>query len=231
MTKFKLLLRDLRQNRDLSQDELARQLGISRQSIISLERGEYLPSLPLLVALIEFFECPLEQLVEGVRIQREEHYQNTKKGGEQSMQITRWDPFQAIDRMRDEMDEIVERAFGRVDWPRALGTAVGAMNIHETDAEYEIEVQVPSFKENEVELEVSDNTLTVSGEKKSEDKQMNKNLVRREWEHASFSRSIRFAHPIKEDKVEAKLSDGTLTITAPKVEPVKPKIRKIAVKK
>lgn len=231
-TELKLLLRDLRQAQDLSQDELARQLGISRQSIISLEQGAYLPSFPLLINMIHFFNCSLDELVEGApKLVQQVNNQNIEEGGEQEMQIARWDPFQAIDKMHDEMGDVVERTFGRVDWPRALGTTAGAMNIHEMDKEYEIQVQVPGYKENEINLEFSDDTLTISGEKKTEEKEEKKNTIRREWAHASFSRQVRFAQPIMDEKVEAKLSDGTLTITAPKVEPVKPKIKKIEVKK
>lgn len=228
--EFKLLVRDLRQSHQLSQDELAQALGISRQSIISLERGEYLPSFPLLLSLIEFFNCALDELVEGAP-QIQKVVQKNEEGGEQRMQVTRWDPFQAIDRMHDEMNDMVEKTFGRVDWPRALGATAGAMNIHETDSGYEIQMQVPGFKESEINLELSENTLTVSGEKKAEEKEEKKNLIRREWEHTSFSRSLKFAHPIKDENVEAKLADGTLTIHAPKVEPIKPKVKKIEVKK
>ena len=230
--ELRLLLRDLRQAQDLSQDELARQLGISRQSIISLEQGAYLPSFPLLINMMHFCNCSLEELVEGApKLIQQVSNQNIEEGGEQDMQIARWDPFQAIDKMHDEMGDVVERTFGRVDWPRALGTTAGAMNIHETDKEYEIQVQVPGYKENEINLEFSDDTLTISGEKKVEEKEEKKNTIRREWAHASFSRQVRFAQPIKDERVEAKLSDGTLTIIAPKVEPVKPKIKKIEVKK
>lgn len=230
--ELRLLLRDLRQAQDLSQDELARQLGISRQSIISLEQGAYLPSFPLLINMIHFFNCSLDELVEGApKLVQQVSDQNIEGGGEQEMQIARWDPFQAIDKMHDEMGDVVERTFGRVDWPRALGTTAGAMNIHETDKEYEIQVQVPGYREDEINLEFSDDTLTISGEKKTEEKEEKKNTIRREWAHASFSRQVRFAQPIMDEKVEAKLSEGTLTITAPKVEPVKPKIKKIEVKK
>jgi len=229
---FRLLIKELRQDQELSQDELARALGISRQSVISLERGEYLPSFPLLIELINFFSCPLDQLVEGLPVnQIRQQISNNEEGGEGTMQISKWDPYQAIDKMHDDMSDMVEKTFGRVDWPRTIGTTAGAMNIHETDKEYTLDLQVPGFKENEVSLELTDNTLTVSGEKHTDDKEEKKNFVRREWEHASFSRQVRFSQPIKEDKVEAKLTDGTLTITAPKVEPVKPKIKKIEVKK
>jgi len=230
--ELRLLLRDLRQAQDLSQDELARQLGISRQSIISLEQGAYLPSFPLLINMIHFFNCSLDQLVEGApKIIQGVEEVNINKGGKDTMEIRRWDPFQAIDKMHDEMGDVVERTIGRVDWPQALGTTAGAINIHESAKDYMIEVQVPGFKDSEINLELSENTLTVSGEKESDQKEVKKNFIRREWEQATFSRSVRFAQPIKEDQVEAKLADGTLTIVAPKVEPVKPKIKKIEVNK
>lgn len=234
--QIRLLLRELRQAHDLSQEELARALQLSRQSIISLERGEYLPSSPVLLALMEFFNCPIEQLVDGVNIRYvQSNDQNTlnetEKGGDQNMQLAPWSPFEAIDKMHDEMNTMLERNFGRGDWSRSLGSTAGAMNVHETDKEYEIELQAPGYTDADLSLEVSDNTLTVTGSKKAETKNDGKNLIRREWSHSEFSRSVRFAQPIKEDGVEAKLDNGTLTIIAPKVEPVKPKIKKIEVKK
>ena len=227
--QIRLLLRDLRTERDLSQEELAKALNVSRQSIISLEQGSYLPSAPLLVSLMEFFSCSIEDLIEGIHIQQKA--EQIEEGGEQNMQLAPWSPFQAIDQLHDDMNDMVEKTFGRVDWPRTLGTVAGAMNIHESDKEYEIEVQVPGYKEDEINIELTEDALTISGEHKVEQKSDKKNLIRREWEHSQFSRSIRFATPIKEKDVEAKLENGTLLIVAPKVEPVKPKTTKITVKK
>ncbi len=235
MTKIRLLLRELRQANELSQEEVARALNVSRQSIISLERGEYLPSTPVLLAMMDFFGCPVDQLFSGYefRIRQIEtgNNQETEEGGEQTMQLAPSNPFNQLDRLHEEMNDMVEKTFGRGDWSRSLGTVVGAMNIHETNNAYEIEFQVPGYTEEELNIEISENTLAVSGTKKAEEQKEGKNLVRREWAHSEFSRSIRFAAPIKEDKVEAKLEHGTLTITAPKVEPIKPKIKKISVKK
>ncbi len=225
MVEVKLLLRDLRQAKELSQDELAHNLGVSRQSIISLEQGEYLPSTKLLLDIITFFSCSVADLFSGIEF-------NISKEGDEDMQIMRYDPFQAVDKLHDEMSDMVEKNFGRVDWPRTLGTTAGAMNIHETDKEYHLEVQVPGFKEDEINVEISEDSLTISGSNKEERKEKDgRSIVRREWEQSEFSRSVRFAQPIDEKKVEAKLEDGTLTIVAPKTEPVKPKTTKIVVKK
>jgi len=233
MPRFRLLLRQLRTANQLSQEELARALNVSRQSIISLERGEYLPSAPVLIALMEFFRCNLPELIEGVKLPSSTAHNNERqKGGEPPMQLTPWSPFQAIDRMHQEMNDMVERTFSRGDWTGAMATTAGAMNIHETDKEYEIDVQVPGFSEDDLQLEMTEDTLTISGTKKQEQEQKEgKNVVRREWAHSEFSRSIRFASPIKDNEVEAKLENGTLKIVAPKVEPVRPKIKKIEVKK
>lgn len=234
MPRFRLLLRQLRTANQLSQEELARELNVSRQSIISLERGEYLPSAPVLIALMEFFRCNLPDLIEGINIQKLNLSENNKsgKGGEQTMQLTPWSPFSAIDRMHQEMNDMVERTFNRGDWSQSLGTGSGAMNIHETDKVYEIDVQVPGFAEEDLNIEMTEDMLTVSGAKRQgEEKKEGRNTVRREWASTEFSRSIRFVHPIDDSKVEAKIDNGMLRIVAPKVEPNKPKTTKIKVKK
>lgn len=214
----------------MSQEELAKSLGVSRQSIIALEQGEYLPSVPLLISLLDFFSCTLDDLMEGAPIKI--IGSNNQKGGEQMMQMTPWSPFQAIDRLQDEMSDLVDKTFGRADWSRALSSQMGAMNIHEDAKEYELHIQVPGFKEDEVNVELTEDTLTVSGSRQTSDKEKaGKQVVRREWEQAEFSRTIRFNQPIKADASEAKLENGTLVVVVPKVEPVKPKTTKITVKK
>ena len=60
-------LKDLRQQNKLSQEELADKLGISRQSIIALEHGKYMPSLPLAVSLCNFFDSAFEEMFDFER--------------------------------------------------------------------------------------------------------------------------------------------------------------------
>ena len=59
------LVRSLRQTRGLSQAELARALGVSRQTINSIEQGRYVPSLPLALALGRFFDTQVEVMFDG----------------------------------------------------------------------------------------------------------------------------------------------------------------------
>ena len=55
-------VRALRTHRGLSQGELATAMGVSRQTINSIETGKYLPSLPLAIGLARFFETPVEEI-------------------------------------------------------------------------------------------------------------------------------------------------------------------------
>jgi putative transcriptional regulator len=60
--KIQNRVRELRSAREWTQEHLAEAVGVSRQSIISIERGRYIPSLPLALLLARAFECPVEQI-------------------------------------------------------------------------------------------------------------------------------------------------------------------------
>jgi putative transcriptional regulator len=60
--KIQNRVKELRAARDWTQEHLAEAVGVSRQSIISIERGRYVPSLPLALMLARVFECPVEQI-------------------------------------------------------------------------------------------------------------------------------------------------------------------------
>lgn len=55
-------VRAFRTRTGITQEELARAVGVSRQSIISIEKGQYVPSLPLALSLSAFFDCPTDDL-------------------------------------------------------------------------------------------------------------------------------------------------------------------------
>jgi putative transcriptional regulator len=57
-------IKDSRKRIGLTQEELADAVGVSRQTIISIERGRYVPSLPLALKIAKFFECPTDTMFE-----------------------------------------------------------------------------------------------------------------------------------------------------------------------
>lgn len=55
-------VREYRKRKNLTQEDLAREMGVSRQTIISIEKGKYIPSLPLALKLSRFFRCPADEM-------------------------------------------------------------------------------------------------------------------------------------------------------------------------
>lgn len=217
--EVELKLRELRKTRNLSQEELANRLGVSRQSIISIERGEYLPSLPLVLDILSFFEVPLEDIIycEHVNL-------NNLKGGEKDMprEIIPFSPFGDIDRFFDEP---------MVRWSSIPSVNMPGVNVRETDKNVIVEAELPGVREEDVDLELNDDNLTIRGQKKTEEEVKEKDYYRREFVYGSFTRTIVLPKSVESDKAEAELKNGVLKITFPKYEEKVPKGKKIEIKK
>jgi len=104
-------------------------------------------------------------------------------------------------------------------------TTLPAVNIHESDESYEIEVAAPGMSKEDFQVQLEHNMLTISSEKKDERKEKKKGqYTRREFSYQSFQRSFTVPEmEVEGDKISAKYCDGVLCITLPKREEVKPK--------
>lgn len=96
---------------------------------------------------------------------------------------------------------------------------IPAVNIEETDENYEITVEAPGMSKNDFKVELDDNRLVISGEKKQEKEDTNINFLRREFSRESFVRSFVLGEKqVVGEKINAKYTDGILHITVPKSE-------------
>jgi len=220
--KPKIRLKSLRQQAALTQEALAKKLSVSRQSIIAIESGECYPSLPLTLELARFFNINIEDLFDWPGSQPVSSKKLISKKGGQMSSIIPWSPLQemreAIDRLMDETSLLVP---SRSTFP--------ALNVHQTDKEVVVEAHVPGYKEDELEVEIGDGVLTLSGKTEEEKEEKDKQYLHREWSSESFTRSITLPENVDENKVEAGLKDGVLTITLQKLKAEKPKVKKIRV--
>jgi len=150
--------------------------------------------------------------------------------------------------LHSEIDRLFDgfaRGFGWPDFGRSLFESrpfrrmeIGApmlstrVNVAESDSAYEIEAELPGLDEKDIEVKVADGVLTLSGERKEEKEEKEKDYHLVERSYGSFRRSFALPDDAMEDKIEAKFSKGVLTITVPKREPGKPKPgeKRIAVK-
>ena len=103
------------------------------------------------------------------------------------------------------------------------------VNIRETDSEFQLEVIAPGLEKEDFRIKLDNNLLTVSAEKKTEQKSENEKLIRREYRQHSFSRSFTIDDTIDAEKIAAKYLNGVLTLNLPKKETVKPSTKQISI--
>lgn len=120
----------------------------------------------------------------------------------------------------------------RTDWDMpGLGTGwAPAVDVAETAEDYLIRAEVPGLRKEDVKLSLSGNVLTISGEKKMEEKKTeNKKYHRLERSYGAFQRSFSLPTPVNADKITATFKDGMLEVTVPKSEEAKTKVIDIKV--
>ncbi|HMK64753.1 MAG TPA: Hsp20/alpha crystallin family protein [Thermodesulfobacteriota bacterium] len=129
-----------------------------------------------------------------------------------------WDE---LDRLRKQMSSITERYHGGTS--EQFAGVFPLINVTEDKDNYYIRAELPGIKAEDLELSVTGETLSISGERKLQSEGEQVRYHRREREGGKFNRIFTLPGLIDTDKVEAKNSNGILTITLPKSEKTKPK--------
>lgn len=105
-----------------------------------------------------------------------------------------------------------------------------AVNIAETDAQFEVELAIPGLTKEDIKINLDKNVLSVSADKKTETVDENKKFSKREYNFSSFSRSFTLPESADQSKIEADYVNGILKLTIAKKEEAKFQTREIAVK-
>lgn len=137
------------------------------------------------------------------------------------------DPFVNL---QQEMDDLLSRFRADINGDSPLALISPSVDLSETDDSLQIRMDVPGIKADEINIEVSGNTIRVSGEHKEEKEEKGKTFHRVERRKGSFSRALALPVAVKEDKVCAECKDGVLTITLPKTEAAKTQKVKVIAK-
>ena len=96
-----------------------------------------------------------------------------------------------------------------------------ALNIKETDDNYEIELAAPGFAKKDFEVTIEDGCLNIKAEKSTSEEEKKEDYTRREFSYNSFERSLQLPENVKEEELKAKYNDGILSFKLVKKEPVK----------
>jgi HSP20 family protein len=109
-------------------------------------------------------------------------------------------------------------------------TKTPAVNIAETENEFQIELAVPGLKKEDFKISLDKNILSVSAEKKAENVEEGKKYSKREYSYTSFVRSFTLPEVADQAKIEAEYTDGILKLNVAKKEGAKAQTREISVK-
>jgi len=104
-----------------------------------------------------------------------------------------------------------------------------SIDVRESDAEFTIKAEIPGIDEKDVEVLVSDDAVTLKGEKKEEQEDKGKDYYRLERSYGSFHRVIPLPKGVNLEKVEATFKNGILTVKLPKTEEAQSKGKKIPI--
>ena len=137
------------------------------------------------------------------------------------MALVRWDPFRELTALQGEVNRLFSRAAGGDVRERQSWTP--SIDVIETDGTIKLKVELAGMDPADISIEVQDNVLTVSGERRFEEEVKEDKYYRIERRYGSFSRSIALPQTIDEANIEASYENGVLEVCVPKAEMVKPK--------
>jgi HSP20 family protein len=155
-------------------------------------------------------------------------------------QGTDWSPFESlrreVDRLFDDFRPFNWRLPSRVvgfEGKRPAGMEWGiapAIDLAEKEDSYEITAELPGINEKNVDITLSNHTLTIKGEKSEDKEEERKDYYMSERRYGSFKRSLQIPEGVDPDKIDATFAKGVLTVRLPKTLEAKQAEKKIAVK-
>ena len=159
------------------------------------------------------FFCPLFSLAHQLIFCSQIQALKTKTKKITTMKLIRRSNFPTL------INEIFRDDFFNVDFPKH--ESVPAVNVKENDANYELEVAIPGYNKEDINIEVKDNTLTISSTHKetTEDSEKGK-YTRKEFSFRSFFRKFHLPKTVDKDAIKADYKNGILEVNIPKAEKV-----------
>jgi HSP20 family protein len=144
------------------------------------------------------------------------------------MAIVRWEPLRELSTLQNEMNRLFSTVF---DAPASSGGGNGqsmrrwmpAMDLVETNDAFVLRADLPGMTQDDVNIELEDRTLTVSGERKAEHESQQEGYYRVERAFGSFSRSLTLPEGVDPESVHATFNNGVLEVRIPKPEQRKPR--------
>ena len=151
------------------------------------------------------------------------------------MALIRWEPVRELNTIQTEMNRLFNTFFDTTTPASGANVPqrrwIPAMDLVETESDFVLRADLPGLSEGDVNIELDDNVLTVSGERKSEHESRKEGYYRVERAWGSFSRSLTLPEGVDPAAVQASFDRGVLEVRIPKPEQRKPRKVSISVGK
>jgi HSP20 family protein len=147
------------------------------------------------------------------------------------MTITRWDPYREVWTLQNRLSSLFQdygRGHGEND---SVSTAafVPPVDVYENEHKIVLKLEVPGLKQEDLDIQIENNALTVKGERKFEEEEKEENFHRIERRYGSFFRSFKVPNTVNSEAVKASYDAGVLRIELEKRAEAKPKQIKVQV--
>ncbi|MHC0063097.1 Hsp20/alpha crystallin family protein [Nostoc sp. UIC 10890] len=147
------------------------------------------------------------------------------------MTLVRWNPWRDIDTLQNQINSLFEDTrLPSAFLERGL-SKVPAAEIQETEDAIHLKLELPGIEAKDLDVQVTEDAVYVSGERKSETKTEEKGVTRSEFHYGKFQRVIPLSASIQNTNVQADYKDGILNLILPKTEQEKNKVVKVNLEK
>jgi len=161
-----------------------------------------------------------------------------KEKTKEARELAPWRPFVDLTRWERDMERMMDDFFDRRMrpwWPERwfrtddLLTNAPALDVFEDKDDLVVKAELPGMEKDNVEVNLTDHTLTIRGEKKKEEEVKEEKCYKSERSYGSFVRTLQLAATVATDKVKASFKNGVLEVRLPKTEEAKKKEIKVKV--
>ena len=144
------------------------------------------------------------------------------------MFVTRWDPFRELSSLQNRVNSLFQD-YGRTgqDELTTTGSFVPAVDVYEDEHKITLKLEIPGVNQEDVDVRLGNNTLTIRGERKFEKEEKEENFHRIERRYGSFARSFALPNTVDTENVNASYDNGVLKIELLKRAEAKPKQIKV----
>ena len=142
-------------------------------------------------------------------------------------EIERWEPFPEMGILRRQMDRLFEQLLPPDGGERVGLTFIPAAEIAETNGDLKLKVEIPGLDAKDLNVEVTPEAVSISGERKSETTTEGEGITRSEFRYGKFKRVIALPAIVDNERVAAEYKDGILHLTIPKAEAERQKAVKV----